>query len=185
MNTFISCDWGTSAFRLRLVNAETKEVLATIKTDQGNAVVYNDWINNHQQEDRLSFYSNILANGVQALEQEYGQSLADTTIVISGMASSSIGMMELPYKDLPFHLDGSDILTEVISPLPSFKHNILFISGAKTNQDVMRGEETKLLGCDVENKQEKQLLVLPGTHTKHVVIEGGIATDFKTYMTGE
>src|SRR3954454_3317815 len=78
MNTFISCDWGTSAFRLRLVNAETREILATIKTDQGNAVVYNDWINNHQQEDRLSFYSNILANGVQALEQEYGQSLADT-----------------------------------------------------------------------------------------------------------
>src|SRR3954471_11076386 len=67
MNTFISCDWGTSAFRLRLVNAATKEVLATIKTDHGNAAVYNDWINNHQQEDRLTFYSTILANGVQAL----------------------------------------------------------------------------------------------------------------------
>src|SRR4051794_21539237 len=70
MNTFISCDWRTSAFRLRLVNAETKEVLATIKTEQGNAAVYNDWINNHPKEDRLSFYSNILANGIGALEQE-------------------------------------------------------------------------------------------------------------------
>jgi len=185
MNTFISCDWGTSAFRLRLVDAETKEVLATIKTDQGNAVVYNDWISNHQQEDRLSFYSDILADGVQVLEQEYKQPLTNTTIVISGMASSSIGMMELPYKDLPFHLDGSDALTEVVAPLPNFKHKILFISGAKTNQDVMRGEETKLLGCDMDIKQEKQLLILPGTHTKHVVVEGGIATDFKTYMTGE
>ena len=185
MNTFISCDWGTSAFRLRLVNAATKEVLATIKTDQGNAPVYNDWTNNHPQEDRLTFYSNILANGVQALEQEYKQSLANTTIVISGMASSSIGMMELPYKDLPLHLDGSDVLTEVIAPLPNFMHKILFISGAKTSEDVMRGEETKLLGCEVENKQEKQLLILPGTHTKHVVVEGGIATEFKTYMTGE
>src|SRR5690349_6488644 len=119
MNTFISCDWGTSAFRLRLVDAETKEVLATIKTDQGNAAVYNDWISNHKQEDRLAFYSNILADGVQALEQEYKQPLTNTTIVISGMASSSIGMMELPYKDLPFHLDGSDALTEVVAPLPN------------------------------------------------------------------
>jgi 2-dehydro-3-deoxygalactonokinase len=185
MNRFISCDWGTSAFRLRLVDAETREVLATIKTDQGNAVVYNDWINNHQQEDRLSFYSNILADGVQALEQEYEQPLADTTIVLSGMASSSIGMMELPYKDLPFHLDGSDVLTEVIAPLPHLKHSILFISGAKTSEDVMRGEETKLLGCDIDDRQEKQLLILPGTHTKHVIVERGIVTDFKTYMTGE
>lgn len=185
MNTFISCDWGTSAFRLRVVNAGTKEVLATIKTDQGNAAVYNDWINNHQQEDRLSFYSNILADGVRALEQEYNQTLADTTIVISGMASSSIGMMELPYKDLPFHLDGSDVLTEVTAPLPHLKHSILFISGAKTSDDVMRGEETKLLGCDIDNEQEKHLLILPGTHTKHVLIEKGIVTDFKTYMTGE
>jgi 2-dehydro-3-deoxygalactonokinase len=185
MNTFISCDWGTSAFRLRLVNAETKEVLASIKTDQGNAFVYNDWINNHQQEDRLSFYSNILADGVRALEQEYNQTLADTTIVISGMASSSIGMMELPYKDLPFHLDGSDVLTEVIAPLPHLKHRILFISGAKTREDVMRGEETKLLGCDIDNKQDKQLLILPGTHTKHVLVESGTVIDFKTYMTGE
>src|SRR4051812_45183656 len=120
MNTFISCDWGTSAFRLRLVNTETKEVLATIKTDQGNAAVYNDWINNHQQEDRLTFYSNVLANGVQTLEQEYKQSLANTAMVISGMASSSIGMMELPYKDLPIHLDGSDVLIEAISTLPNF-----------------------------------------------------------------
>jgi len=185
MNTFISCDWGTSAFRLRLVDAETQQVLATIKTNQGNALVYNDWKTNHPQEDRLTFYSHILANGVQALEHEYKHSLKGITIVMSGMASSSIGMMELPYKDLPFHLDGSDVLTETISPLPHLRHTILFISGAKTNEDVMRGEETKLLGCDIENKAVRQLLILPGTHTKHVTVEGDKVINFSTYMTGE
>ncbi|TKK71588.1 2-dehydro-3-deoxygalactonokinase [Ilyomonas limi] len=185
MNTFISCDWGTSAFRLRLIDANTKEVLATIKTDWGIAAVYNDWNNNHPATDRLQFYSNILADGVRALAQECKHALEDITIVISGMASSSIGMMDLPYKALPFHLDGADVLTEVVSSLPNFHHQLLFISGAKTREDVMRGEETKLLGCDVSNQQEKQLLILPGTHTKHVVVEDKVAVDFKTYMTGE
>ena len=185
MNTFISCDWGTSAFRLRLVDAETKAVLATIKTEQGIADVYNDWNINHQQEDRLSFYSKIIADGVRALEQEYKHTLENVTIVISGMASSSIGMMDLPYKALPFYLDGADVLTEVIPSLPHFHHQLLFISGAKTSEDVMRGEETKLLGCDVSNNAAAQLLILPGTHTKHVVVEQDKVVDFKTYMTGE
>lgn len=185
MNTFISCDWGTSAFRLRLVNTGTKEVLFTIKTAQGNAAVYNDWQTNHPQEDRLSFYSNILADGVHALEQECRQSLAHTPIIISGMASSSIGMMELPYKALPFNMDGSDVLTRLIPYLPNIESPLLFISGAKTGEDVMRGEETKLLGCEVSKTSAPQLLILPGTHTKHVVVEGGAAIDFKTYMTGE
>lgn len=184
MNTFISCDWGTSAFRLRLVDADTKEVLSTIKTEQGIAAVYSDWNGNHQQEDRLHFYSKILANGVQALEQECHHSLSDKIIIISGMASSSIGMMELPYKELPFNLDGADVLTKTIL-LPNFNHKLLVISGARTSKDVMRGEETKLLGCDVSNTDEKQLLILPGTHTKHIVMEGGKATGFNTYMTGE
>jgi 2-dehydro-3-deoxygalactonokinase len=184
MNTFISCDWGTSAFRLRLTDAETKKVSATIKTGQGIATVYNDWSNNHATTGRLQFYSNILADGVRALEQECKRSLENVTIVVSGMASSSIGMMDLPYKDLPFHLDGSDVLTEVIPPLPHFPHELLFISGAKTDEDVMRGEETKLLGCDINN-DAAQLLILPGTHTKHVVVQGGMVTNFKTYMTGE
>ena len=185
MNTFISCDWGTSAFRLRLVDANAKKVLATIKNEQGIAAVYNDWSNNHPEVDRLQFYSNILADGVQALAQECKRVLEDVTIVISGMASSSIGIMELPYKVLPFCLDGSGVLTEMIPSLPHFQHQLLFISGAKTNEDVMRGEETKLLGCNVEDKPESQLLILPGTHTKHVTVEAGKVTHFKTYMTGE
>ncbi len=184
MNTFISCDWGTSAFRLRWVDAETKKVLATIKTDRGIATVYNEW-NNHQHTDRFRFYSQILVDGVKALEQACTQSLENITMVISGMASSSIGMMELPYKALPFYLNGTDVLTKIIAPSAPFTHTLLFISGAKTGKDVMRGEETKLLGCDIENRQEKQLLILPGTHTKHIVVEAGAVTEFNTYMTGE
>lgn len=185
MNTFISCDWGTSAFRLRWIDADTASVLAEIKTAQGIAATYNEWNSHHQQTNRLSFYKAIIANGVKALEQQCHQSLADITIVISGMASSTIGMLELPYKELPFHLNGSDIMTHVVTHSTEFKHSLLFISGAKTNDDVMRGEETKLLGCEINDEQETQLLVMPGTHSKHVTIKRGQVTNFKTYMTGE
>ena len=45
----------------------------------------------------------------------------------------------------------------------------------------MRGEETLLLGCDVDDA----LVIFPGTHSKHVIVKDKIAIDFKTYMTGE
>ena len=37
---FISCDWGTSNFRLRLVETKTLNVLVEHKTDQGVKNVY-------------------------------------------------------------------------------------------------------------------------------------------------
>ena len=36
--TFLSCDWGTSAFRLRLVERELLKILAETHSKEGNAV---------------------------------------------------------------------------------------------------------------------------------------------------
>lgn len=184
-DTFISCDWGTSAFRLRLVNAGTQNILASIKTNQGIAAAYNDWKNSQPPVDRNAFYSHIIASGIAALESEYGQPLTNHTVVVSGMASSSIGMVELPYKTLPFKLDGTDVVTRIMESSPQLPYKLLFISGAKTHDDVMRGEETKLVGCKVNNDEEEQLIILPGTHTKHAVTRNGMVTAFDTFMTGE
>jgi len=49
--------------------------------------------------------------------------------------------------------------------------------------DVLRGEETMLLGCDVMN--DDSIFIFPGTHSKHVIVQDCIAKDFKTYITGE
>jgi 2-dehydro-3-deoxygalactonokinase len=101
------------------------------------------------------------------------------------MASSNIGMMELPYKELPFNADGSDLHVKIIEASDEFKHEILLISGAKTASDVMRGEETQLSGCGKISSRKEQIFIFPGTHSKHIVIKENQAIDFKTYMTGE
>ncbi|MEJ7914100.1 MAG: 2-dehydro-3-deoxygalactonokinase, partial [Chitinophagaceae bacterium] len=107
-------------------------------------------------------------------------------IVISGMASSSIGMTPLPYGQVPFDMHGSGIETSYRQEEPGFRHDILLISGVKSNNDVMRGEETQLIGIYKEGMNTGlQTFIFPGTHSKHIAIEDNRAVDFRTYMTGE
>jgi 2-dehydro-3-deoxygalactonokinase len=50
--------------------------------------------------------------------------------------------------------------------------------------DVMRGEETQLLGAWVLGHQSGYF-VLPGTHSKWVELKDGYVVQLRTYMTGE
>lgn len=52
---------------------------------------------------------------------------------------------------------------------------------ASTAPDVMRGEETQLLGSGVS----EGTVVLPGTHSKWAQMSAGSISSFTTYMTGE
>jgi 2-dehydro-3-deoxygalactonokinase len=102
------------------------------------------------------------------------------------MASSTIGLIDMPYKQLPFYLDGSDLNLQVLQQHAS-DHPLIVISGARTANDVMRGEETKILGSALyltDPGQESQLL-MPGTHPKHILIKNHQVQNFKSYMTGE
>jgi 2-dehydro-3-deoxygalactonokinase len=183
---FISCDWGSTSLRLRLVDADKQSVLAEIAIDQGISQTYTLWKQlGKGEENRFPFYLNIIKKQIGIVAEPSGFSLNDFPLVISGMASSNIGMLELPYKELPFNMDGSDLHVKIIPASEEFKQKILLISGAKTASDVMRGEETQLAGCDMTNSDNEQLFIFPGTHSKHVVIKERQAIDFKTYMTGE
>jgi 2-dehydro-3-deoxygalactonokinase len=46
--------------------------------------------------------------------------------------------------------------------------------------DVMRGEETQILGCGTEGT-----ICLPGTHSKWAEVKNGRIERFSTFMTGE
>lgn len=184
MKEFISCDWGTSAFRLRLIKEETNDVAAEIRTDNGIASTYKLW-QNQNGTDRFYFFRKVLSEHINTLAQKCGYALDNTTVMISGMASSSIGMIELPYKELPFLITGTDLLTHVIDASDDFKHKMIIIAGVSSVDDVMRGEETKLIGCNVESGEDEQVIVFPGTHSKHIVVKSDAAISFKTYMTGE
>ena len=184
--TFLSCDWGTSSFRLRLVERASLKILAEESSKKGNAVTAERWQQaKRPPEQRVGFYRVIIQSHLQKLEVTLKASLDEVPVVISGMASSTIGMMELPYKPLPFAVDGSDLKIKIIAPTVDFKRVTLLISGVKSDDDVMRGEETQLVGCRFEDTAEEQLFLHPGTHAKHVLVRHGRAVSLKTYMTGE
>ncbi len=184
MEKFISCDWGTSSLRLRLVDADTTSVLTESTSSQGISATFDLWKQDSKQE-RLSFYQSILAKQIKNLEEQIKFSLQNMPMVISGMASSSIGMMELPYKEVPFNTDGKDLLVQMIEAKDNFRHSILLISGVKTADDAMRGEETQLIGAVNDNDKEEMLFIFPGTHSKHIKVKNGEGISVKTFMTGE
>ena len=112
---FLSCDWGTSSFRLRLVAGPELRLIAEVSDNTGISPTYDLW--KRKEEDpskKLSFYQEIIKQNIGRLEHKLEASLTNVPLILSGMASSSIGMKELPYKELPFSLDGADALTETL-----------------------------------------------------------------------
>jgi len=178
----LSCDWGTSSFRLRLINVADKSVLGETTSGDGIAVLHNNWLQSDRvKNERIGFYTDILLSQIEKLDNHY---LAGIPIIISGMASSSIGITELPYGDIPFRMNSTRLNVQRIVPGRKYPHEILLVSGLKAKDDVMRGEETMLLGCEISEEGE-QLIIFPGTHSKHVLVKGNLLVDFKTFMTGE
>ncbi len=189
---FLSCDWGTSAFRLRLIDAETREVIAASCSDRGIAATFAEWqAAGANPENRWDHFSRVIGQHLAEVSGRSGRSLAGIPLVISGMASSSIGMRELPYRELPFAIDGSELNAERVAARDDFPHPIVIISGARSRDDVMRGEETQLVGACANRAgfrdppARNRLFIFPGTHSKHVEVRGAEAVGFQTYMTGE
>ncbi len=187
MKKFFSCDWGTTAFRLRLVEAEELKIIADESNQQGIAGTYQHWKKSGKNEElRLNFFLDIIKQHITSIEQKLNTSFENVPVIISGMASSTIGMIELSYKKIPFSIHGTDLNMHAIDASNSFHHKVVIISGVRTDDDVMRGEETKLTGCaSAVPFKEDTVCIFPGTHCKHVEIKNDKAVAFKTYMTGE
>jgi len=154
---FTSCDWGTTNLRVRIVRDDT--VVKESRSGQGASSL-------HSPQE----FGDALAAAMHAMD-------APIPVVISGMAGSSIGWKELSYARLPFRLDGSDAVVDEI------ELNTFLISGVRSEDDVMRGEETELLGLEIG--QEEAVAILPGTHSKHCVLRNGAMIAFRTFMSGE
>lgn len=174
-NYFLSCDWGTSSFRLRLVETASGNVIAEERSGTGIAGTYQQW--QQTSQPREDFFAAVINRQIDVLAERTGIQLQEVPVVLSGMASSSIGMIELPYKELPFSLSGTDLTVHTFGWF-----NI--ISGVCSEEDVMRGEETKVVGC-AASLPDNSFLLMPGTHNKHIVVSRGQVVRFKTYMTGE
>lgn len=159
------------------------QVIATYSSDEGIAATWRAW--QESGKERIPFYQQVLQKGIAALSHTSGGTLAGLPLMLSGMASASIGMMELPYAALPFPLDGSAALVRHLPATEGFPYPTWLVSGVRSATDVMRGEEVQLLGALDAYSGVDQLCIIPGTHSKHIQVQRGVLTSFATFMTGE
>lgn len=169
MDHFISCDWGTSSFRIRLIQLSGLQVVARLE----NSKFGFGKLNMSTTEKMQLFRESIAALCKQQ------QIVEVLSCIISGMASSSIGIRELAYGRLPMSLSAFDI------PYEQLDNNIYLVSGVAAADDVMRGEEIQILGAAQAMSNQSALAILPGTHSKHAMLEEGQLKSFKTYLSGE
>lgn len=108
-------------------------------------------------------------------------------LIASGMIGSRRGWREVPYVELPCgeHELGT-ALTRVTRGDGPDLHIVPGLHDAK-GPDVMRGEETQIMGALALDPAlaGDAVLVLPGTHSKWVTVRDGKVVDFSTCMTGE
>lgn len=102
----------------------------------------------------------------------------------SGMIGSRQGWVEAPYIACPAPL--ADLASGIVyTP----QRELAIVPGVRTRDandvpDVMRGEETQILG-GVDERESRVLLALPGTHSKWALVDAGRIVQFATFMTGE
>ena len=164
---FVVVDWGTSSFRGWLMS--DGEALAESRGGEGML---------HCAAAGAGGFAAVLRDHLARLG-----AAAEAPVLICGMAGARQGWVEAPYLKTPTPLDAlheGAIRVEApgdIRILPG-------IAQARVEQpDVMRGEETQLLG--VTEPDFSGLVCIPGTHSKWVRIEDGQVVEFSTYMTGE
>jgi len=109
-------------------------------------------------------------------------------VLICGMAGARQGWLEAPYLDAPADL--RTLAAGAVAPeMPGGQFAPSILPGVCQRdlgaEDVMRGEETQLLGLSWLLPGFSGLAVMPGTHSKWAILEGTTLRRFSSAMTGE
>ncbi len=160
----IALDWGSTRLRAFLLGADGA-VQAFRQSEQGASTL----------------------SGAAAFEQAFNAVTGDWPVLPAlacGMVGSQHGWREAPYAPCP--ADAAVLvkhalqLSDRLWILPGLMHDA-------GQPDVMRGEETQIVGAIALHPElaAHACLVLPGTHSKWARVEAGRVTGFATHMTGE
>ena len=167
---FIAGDWGTSHLRLSVCDRDGN-VLES-KKGPGVGAVKSD-----------------VAGALFGLLESW-EHFGKLPVVLCGMVGSTIGWREVRYLSCPikpeliatgalsFEAHGRRI---AIAPGLSCRNRLLA-------PDVMRGEETQILGAlrlEPQLAEGRHVLCMPGTHSKWVSLNNGVIEHFLTAVSGE
>jgi len=110
-------------------------------------------------------------------------------VLMSGMVGSRQGWREVPYVDCPADLGAIAKGVRPVAWRPGSQALIcpgLVCRDADGVPDVMRGEEVQVMGALALNANDGVgSILMAGTHSKHVRVEGSAIAGFATHMTGE
>lgn len=164
----IALDWGSTRLRAFLLG-DGGEVLATRQSNAGAATVSG---------------ADAYAGALAALVGDWRADHPALKLLACGMVGSQYGWREAPYVRCPADataLAGQMLkLDDALSIVPGLVDDA-------AQPDVMRGEETQIVGALALHPElaDEACLVLPGTHSKWARVRDGRVTGFATHMTGE
>jgi 2-dehydro-3-deoxygalactonokinase len=171
----VAVDWGTSSLRGALLDRDGKVL------------------------QERSFARGILTVEPGGFPAAFAECFGDwmqeqgTLCLMAGMVGSRQGWQEAPYCPCPAGF------AQVVASLSWLEPGrIAIVPGLCCEHagvphdpvlgsvpDVMRGEETQILGAMRLLGLQDGIVVLPGTHSKWVTVQDGLIRSFSTFMTGE
>ena len=160
----LAIDWGTTNRRIYVIDA-AGIVLARERDDCGI----------------LTMAGGDFAGEVAAIRARHG----NLPMVCIGMIGSNRGWAAVPYVACPV---GVPLLARTLHWMEPGRTAIVPGVSIMANGrgDVMRGEETQVLGAVAARlAPDDSLFCQPGTHCKWVQAADGVIVDFRTTMTGE
>lgn len=174
----ILIDSGTTNSRIRLIESDNNVIkdLEKVRIGVRNTAIEgtNEGLKNHLHKGIANLMER---NNLQASDIEY--------IVASGMITSKLGILEVPHLVAPVTVNDFAQNSKVKILPEFFDIPCIFVPGMSNfaanatatieqiNQfDVMRGEEVESLGLlNQLDLSGKGILVLPGSHTKFVMVD--------------
>lgn len=180
MSNYIAIDGGTTNTRISLVT--DNKIVDVIKFNVGAG----------KGIENKNILRDTIKSGIdEILKKNNRQPSEIKRILASGMLTSEFGICKLEHIAAPagikeLHSTMAEMVLDDISNIP-----FVFMRGVKTEckgfecADMMRGEETELMGI-MEDSNGECVYILPGSHSKIIKTDkDGRITDFSTMLTGE
>ena len=184
----IALDWGTTSLRAYLmardgfVIEERTGGKGIMQVEHGRfadalSALCGDWLDAHPAATLIA--SGMIGSKQGWIEAPYCPCPANAAALVAKMMTINTGIMV--GNDASANTNGSEIANNM-RPL-HIVPGVSFIDPLSNVADVMRGEETQIIGAIPASGTH--LVVLPGTHSKWAWVKDGTIMRFSSWMTGE